>query len=142
MYTEPTEPGAGAPAPSVILVVEPDILARMVIADYLRECGYKIVEGTNADDVLTVLGVDRKIDIVLAAVELGGSIDGFALARRIRQEYPRIDVILTSSLAKVADEAGDLCEEGPAEKPYHPQDVVRRINQLREKRRTAPEPKG
>ena len=37
---------------ATIFVVDPDILVRMVIADYLRECGYKVVEGVNADDVL------------------------------------------------------------------------------------------
>jgi hypothetical protein len=46
-------------------------------------------------------------------------------------------VILTSGVAKAADKAGDLCDEGPLAKPYHPQDVVRRINLLREGRRTS-----
>src|SRR5262249_39429898 len=35
----PVEPSSGDAAPAAILVVEPDILVRMVIADYLRDCG-------------------------------------------------------------------------------------------------------
>jgi hypothetical protein len=54
------------------------------------------------------------------------------------RQAPSIDVILTSGVAKAAEKAGDLCDEGPLEKPYHPQEVVRRINILRERRRTAP----
>jgi hypothetical protein len=46
-------------------------------------------------------------------------------------------VILTSGVARAADKAGDLCDDGPLEKPYHPQEVVRRINLLRERRRTS-----
>ena len=40
---------------STIMVVEPEILIRMVIADYLRECGFKVIEGINANDVFGVL---------------------------------------------------------------------------------------
>ena len=43
-------------APSTILVVEPDILVRMVIASYLRDCGYNVLEGVSAADVMAVLG--------------------------------------------------------------------------------------
>ena len=27
-----------------VMVVEPDVLVRMTVADYLRECGYRVVE--------------------------------------------------------------------------------------------------
>jgi DNA-binding response OmpR family regulator len=59
------------------------------------------------------------------------------LARQIREKYPAIDVILTSGAARAAAKAGDLCDDGPLEKPYHPQEVLRRINVLRERRRTS-----
>jgi DNA-binding response OmpR family regulator len=140
MPAPPAEPGSDDSTSTTILVVDPDILVRMVIADYLRDCGYKVVEGVSADDVLAVLGAGRKIDIVLAEVQLAGTIDGFALARQIRENHPNIDVILSSGVTKAADKAGDLCDDGPLEKPYHPQEVVRRINVLRERRRTSVTP--
>jgi DNA-binding response OmpR family regulator len=98
----------------------------------------RVVEGVNADDVLAVLGAGTKIDIVLLEVQLAGSIDGFGLARQIREDHPDMDVILTSGVRKAADKAGDL--DGPLEKPYHSQEVVRRINLLRERRRTSLKP--
>jgi DNA-binding response OmpR family regulator len=79
-----------------------------------------------------------QIDVIFVEVQLGGGTDGFALAQWVRDKHPSIDVILTSGAAKAAEKAGDLCDEGPLEKPYHPQEVVRRINILRERRRTAP----
>jgi CheY-like chemotaxis protein len=124
--------------PSTILVVEPDILVRMVIANYLRDCGYKVLEGASAADVTAVLGSEQKIDVVFSEVRLHGQMDGFGLARLVREQYPDIDVILTTGAARAADKASDLCEDGPLEKPYHPQEIVRRINLLREQRRTAP----
>ena len=137
MSAPPAEPSSGDAAPATILVVEPDILVRMVIADYLRDCGYKVVEGVSADDVLAVLDAGRKIDVILAEVCLAGSLDGFGLAQQIREDHPEIDVILTSGVARAADKAGDLCDDGPLEKPYHPEEIVRRINLLRERRRTS-----
>jgi len=133
------DPSSSEIPPSTILVVEPDILVRMTIADYLRSCGYRVIEAVTADDVVTVLGTEHKIDIVLTEVLLSGSMDGFALAQWLRQNHPAVDVVLTSGIAKAAEQAADLCDEGPLEKPYHPQEVVRRINILRERRRTAPQ---
>jgi DNA-binding response OmpR family regulator len=125
--------------PSTILVVEPDILVRMIIADYLRSCGYRVIEAVTADDVATVLGTQQKIDLVFAEIQLGGSMDGFGLARWVREKHPGVDVILASGIAKAAEQAANLCDEGPVEKPYQPQEVVRRINILLERRRTAPQ---
>ena len=125
---------------ATIFVVDPDILVRMVIADYLRECGYRVVEGVNADDVLAVLEAGRKIDVILTEVQLAGSVDGFELARQIRENHPDIDVILTSGVTRAADKAGNLCDVGPVEKPYQSHEIVRRINILRERRRRALRP--
>lgn len=120
-----------------ILVVEPDILVRTTIAEYLRDCGYKVLEGATAQDIVTVLGSELKIDVVFAEVQLSGDVDGFVVAQWVRQNHPEVDVILTSGVTRAAEKAGDLCDEGPLEKPYHPQEVVRRINILRERQRTA-----
>jgi DNA-binding response OmpR family regulator len=91
----------------------------------------------SADDVLAVLQAGTKVDVILTEVQLAGSLDGFGVARQIRENHHEIDVILTSGVARAADKAGDLCDDGPLEKPYHPQEVVRRINLLRERRRTS-----
>jgi CheY-like chemotaxis protein len=131
------DPSSGDVAPAAILMVEPDILVRMVIADYLRECGFKVVECVSADDALAVLEAGTKVDVILTEVQLAGSLDGFGLARQIRENRPEIDVILTSGVARAADKAGDLCDDRPLGKPYQPQEVVRRINLLRERRRTS-----
>jgi DNA-binding response OmpR family regulator len=119
--------------------VEPDILVRMVIASYLRECGYKVLEGVSAADVMAVLGAGQKIDVVFSEVQLSAEMDGFGLARWIREQHSDVDVILTTSVRRAADKASDLCDEGPLEKPCHPREIVRRITFLRERRRTAPE---
>ena len=87
--------GADGPAPSTIRVVEPDILVRIVIASYLRDCGYKVLEGVTAADVMTVLG-SGQIDVVFSEVRLHRKVNGFGLARLIREHYSDVDVIFRS----------------------------------------------
>lgn len=51
------------------LVVEDEILIRMVIADYLRDCRYKVVEVSNADEATAVFQHDAiKTDVVFSDI--------------------------------------------------------------------------
>jgi DNA-binding response OmpR family regulator len=120
-----------------ILFLEPEILIRMVVAQYLRDCGYIVIEGVEADDFRSLIDSGKQPHIVLIDVHLRGQTNGFELSRTIRQTHPDIDVILTSGIAGAADEAQDLCDEGPIKKPYHPKDVEARIRILLERRRRA-----
>lgn len=120
------------------MVLEPEILARMAISDYLRHCGYKVIEGFKPQDVFTVLNAGTPINVILSETRLASDLDGLQLAQQVRKSHPDIDVILTVGIANAADKAAQLCEDSPLEKPYHPQELVRRIHQLRERRRTAP----
>ncbi len=140
MTEPPDDKAAAEPDSNTIMVVIPDVLARMVIADYLRSCGYKVIEGIHAADVFAVLRDGGFVDVVFAEANLAGEMDGFALASQIRQTYPNTDVILTSGEGKAADKAADLCDDGPMDRPYHPQEVVRRIKVLRERRRVSKTP--
>jgi len=121
--------------PQTILIVEDEVLIRLVIAEYLRECGYKVHEAAHADEAIIVLqSPDVSIDVVFSDVIMPGNMDGFGLARWIRANRPDIQVILTSGIDRSAEVAGMLCEAGPLlEKPYEPQGVVERIKQLRAK---------
>jgi DNA-binding response OmpR family regulator len=118
----------------VVMIVEPEVLVRMVVAEYLRHCGYTVIEATAAKDVWTVLDSGHRLDVVVAEV---GAVDGFSLAKRVRQTRPDIDVILTSGIAGAAHESHELCKEGPIKQPYEPKDVEARIRILLERRRAA-----
>jgi CheY-like chemotaxis protein len=112
-------------------VVEDEVLVRMVISDYLRECGYRVIEAGSADEAITVLQSPERVDIVFSDVQMPGERDGFGLAQWVRQNQPWLKMLLTSGNARAAHMAGDLCEEGPLEqKPYHPQTILARIQRL------------
>jgi DNA-binding response OmpR family regulator len=121
----------------VVMVIEPEVLVRMTIAEYLRACGYHVIEGIVAADVWTVLESGTHLDVVFSEVHLAGDRDGFALAKRLRQTNPGIDVILTSGVTSAAEKSEELCEDGPIKKPYRAEDVVARIKLLLERRRSS-----
>jgi DNA-binding NtrC family response regulator len=127
----------GADYAPVIMVIEPEVLIRMIIAEFLRDCGFKVIEGVVAEDVTTVIDSGAHLDIVFSEVRLAGKTDGFALAKQLRKSHPEIDVILTSGIAGAAEKSTDLCAEGPLKKPYEPSDVASRIHLLLERRRSA-----
>ena len=134
-------PASAAPDHN-LLVVDEEVLSRLVIADYLRECGYRVHEAANATEAMAVLGSpDVALDLVLCDAQMPGSLDGFALARWIREHHPEVKVILSSGASRSADIAGQLCESGPhLKKPYDPQHAVSRIKQLLAKARRSSGP--
>ena len=101
-----TSPADLAPTPSperTILVVEDEVLVRLVIAEYLRECGYRVHEAAHAQEAIAVLeSPDVTIDIVFSDVVMPGNLDGFGLARWVRAHRPHVEVILTSTIDRSA----------------------------------------
>ena len=114
-----------------ILVVEDEVFIRMVISEYLRGCGYKVIEAANGDEALTILQhLEIDIDVVFSDVDMPGSMNGFELAKWLSAHRANVDVILTGNVPRAADAAAQLCESGPLPKPYEPQIAVDRIKRL------------
>jgi CheY-like chemotaxis protein len=120
----------GKPAPTVLVVVD-EVLVRMAVSEYLRECGYNVVETSDAHEAIEVMTSDVAVDVAFSDIAMPGSLDGFGLAQWIRRERPEIKVILSSGVARSAKAAGELCQEGPMlAKPYEHADLERRIRAL------------
>jgi CheY-like chemotaxis protein len=104
-----------------VLVVEDEVFIRMVISDYLRGCGYKVIEAVSADEALAVLqNKETHVDVVFSDVEMPGSLDGFGLSNWIHKNRSDLIVILAGTVAGAAKSAEKLCEAGHLPKPYEP----------------------
>jgi DNA-binding response OmpR family regulator len=111
----------------VILMVEDEVRIRRESAEVLRAANFAVDEATNADEALQILRSGAAVDVVVSDVRMPGSIDGLALARVIKAEFPSAKVVLTSGYEL----------KGPAEgvddfllKPVHPAELVRRVSAL------------
>jgi len=112
-----------------VLLVEGDIVTRHPLAEYLRECGFKVLEAATGDEAKTILQTPEfRVEIVIADMTTPGS--GFALRHWIQENTSAVEVVLAGSLEKAVDQAGNLCNEGPAlAKPYDHHFVLDRIRQ-------------
>lgn len=115
----------------VILLVETEAVARHALAQYLRECGYMVVEAANTDEARASFAACGSIDVAFVDVRASGAEDAFSLAHWIRAQCAA-DVVMVGSIDKAAAKAADLCEAGPKlARPYEHTKVVDLIKQLR-----------
>lgn len=88
------------PAPQdgaiVVLVVEDEFLVRFTIADELREAGLTVVEAANAAEAWAYLTSGGQVDVVFSDIQMPGAMNGIELARKLRNDYPEIPLLLTS----------------------------------------------
>ncbi len=115
-----------------ILLVESDFAQRHPLAEYLRDCGYQVIEAVTSDEAVLILKDDSQaVDVVLSGVSNPGKLDAFALASWIRDHGSRTRVIMAATPAKAAAKATELCHEGPhTGGPHHTQGLLDRIRQL------------
>jgi DNA-binding NtrC family response regulator len=85
-----------APEMATVLVVEDELLIRLHVADTFRDRGFEVIEAGDAAAALSVLKAKAPVDAVFSDVSLPGNMDGFALARWIRNHLPGVPVVLTS----------------------------------------------
>jgi CheY-like chemotaxis protein len=111
-----------------ILVVEDDILVRLMIAEELRGAGFVVLEAMNADEALTMLEGSSRIDLVMTDVMMPGSIDGLGLAAAVRSKWPRLKIVVASVEAPAWPGPG--LADAFIGKPYDPARVVRWIKEL------------
>lgn len=122
--------GNGHPAPSTILVVEDEVLIRLPVADYLRDCGYRVLEASTAEEAQAILGAGEPIEVLFSDIDLGPGMNGFMLASWARRTYPNIRIVLTSGVTRMAQEAGDLCDGPFVQKPYAYSTLAEHIRRL------------
>src|SRR3954452_11879908 len=95
-----------------ILIVEPDILVRHPLAQYLRDCNYRVLVAATYQEARDHFAdPDHGIDVVLADVDDDSS--GFAFATWRRTHHRAIQLVLTASLTKAVEKAGEMCRENP-----------------------------
>jgi CheY-like chemotaxis protein len=123
----------------VVLVVEDEAALRLVITEYLRDCGFTVEEAGDAKQAVRMIEGGGAVDVVFTDVRMPGSMEGFGLARWIRENRPGLPVIVTSGAAQRAQIARELSAGEPfVRKPYDQSEVERVILALLSNRRDGP----
>ena len=88
----------------VVLIVEDDVLLRLITASNLREAGFEVVEVANAAEAVIVLN-SMAVDVMFADINMPGKMNGLALAKWVHSHGRNTRIILTSDAEQPLGEA-------------------------------------
>ncbi|SOB87669.1 Response regulator receiver domain-containing protein [Sphingomonas guangdongensis] len=80
----------------MVLLVEDEMLVRLIGSDALSDAGYTVVEAETADEAVKLLEGGGEVHLLFTDIRMPGSMDGLALAELVRQRWPDIRILLTS----------------------------------------------
>lgn len=79
-----------------VVVVEDELLLRIALAEELRAVGVRVIETGTADEAWDYLRAVGGVDLIFSDICMPGSMGGIDLARRVKERFPDLSVILTS----------------------------------------------
>src|ERR1700744_6286997 len=86
-------PGA---TPIAVLIVEDDLLIRMVATVVFEDAGFAIYEAASAAAAIRMMESHQDIRVVFTDITMPGSMDGLKLAHYVRERWPPVHIIVTS----------------------------------------------
>lgn len=114
---------------TTILVVEDDVMVRAMWGEELRGDGFTVVQAANVDEAVAVLRSPTRVDIVVTDMQMPGAMDGTALVRLIRAEYPFLKVVMVSG--QLPDDGTFEQLHGYLRKPATPSQLSAYLHQLK-----------
>src|ERR1700738_4515997 len=115
-----------------VLVLDDDVLVRMPVVQFLRDCGYRVVEAASTDEAIVILQkTNIPVDVVMSEIDIPGSMNGFGFAQWARSVRPELKILLAGTPERTVQNAAELCEVGPTlKRPYGHKLVLDRIKRL------------
>lgn len=113
------EPSARVGEPIHVLFVEDEFLISEWVSQSLSEQGFDVWTVTNAADALAHLAA-LPVDVLFTDINLPGSMDGAALARRAREMQPQLPVVYASARATLLKQDARVPGSIVVPKPYEP----------------------
>ena len=122
MSKPPTAP------PETILFVEDETLVRMDMAEFLRECGYRVYEASTAKEAMKYLQAKFVVDLVFTDINLSDDMNGLELGEWTLRERPGVKVLVTTGDASRTVDIPQAVGLVLA-KPYTSRDLLDRVRQ-------------
>jgi two-component system, response regulator FlrC len=113
--------------PLPVLIVEDDAALREALHDTLELSGYRVLEATDGQDALQMLGRER-VGIVVTDVQMQ-PMDGETLLREIKRRFPALPVLLMTAYGEI-DRAVEAMRAGACNyltKPFEPNELVSEV---------------
>jgi CheY-like chemotaxis protein len=112
-----------------ILIVENEVLVRLLGVSTFVDAGFRVIEANSADDALGLLEADSDVQLLFTDVSMPGKMNGLTLAREVHDRWPHIGIMVVSGHSiPETQELPTGCRF--LRKPYCPVSVVRHAHEL------------
>lgn len=113
-----------------ILLVEDEFLVRLTLVEALTEEGFQVVEAATGDEAAALFESEPLIRLLMTDIQLPGSLDGRALAKRVRAIRPDLPVIFMTGRPQAMDPVIPSQHELFVAKPYLPSEICAAARRL------------
>jgi DNA-binding response OmpR family regulator len=114
-----------------VLVVEDEVLVRLILAETLQDEGFHVVEAATGDEAARLIDGPDGFDVVVTDIQMPGRLNGLHVGAHARRRHADIPVIYVTGRP---DSMAGLSNVGPRDafirKPYGPQEVIATIAKL------------
>jgi CheY-like chemotaxis protein len=83
-----------------VLVVEDDVVVRLMVVEALRDAGFEVMEAEDGEMALTVCR-SAAFDALLTDIRLPGPLSGWDVAEKCRESDPTLPVIYATAISIV-----------------------------------------
>jgi DNA-binding NtrC family response regulator len=117
---------------ATILIVEDEALLRMLLSEYLQECGYAVLEACNVTEAMRFIEPRHvKIDLILSDVRMPGEMNGEDLYKWVKKNRPGLPIFLASATSSAASMAKELCADDRFfTKPYDLDQIAVHVREI------------
>jgi two-component system, response regulator PdtaR len=125
-------------SPAAVLVVEDEPLVRIYVSDVLDQSGFEVIAAASGEEALSRVA-EGGVCAIVSDVAMPGEVNGFELARRVREEFPRTGVVLVSGVIEPTEEHLPLGVRFLT-KPVKASTLLRLVREVADPRISLPEP--
>jgi two-component system NtrC family sensor kinase len=125
-----SQPAATVSRGGMVLLVEDDEEVATTAMMVLSMIGYRSQHVRNAGTALALLLGGERFDLMLSDIVMPGGMNGLELARRVRQHFPWLPILLSTGFARPAAEVHQAGFEIIA-KPYNAASLLDAIGRVR-----------
>ncbi len=122
-----------------VLILDDEASIRGFVHVNLKRSGFGVIEAESGEQALQLVKNHRDIAIALLDVMLPG-IDGFAVCRELRNQYPAMGIIMLTAKGQDQDKVAGLSlgADDYVVKPFSPTELVARVQALWRRLSTLP----
>lgn len=112
-----------------VLLVEDEMLIRVLVADCLADAGFAVIEAETGDQAVLLLANAEHLDLIVTDIQMPGRLDGNGVAAAARAKRPNVPIIyMTGNPGHLCDRLGG--GDAVLRKPFAPSEVLATIQRL------------